>query len=167
MKLNKTNMRSDFLAALICFQALCTVFFVVDIVSDMETVGISSFTDLHLLPEMGATLGLIMGIAFELVVLGRLLRRQAQLEKGVSIAAGALNDVMEDYFSTWGLSASEKDVAAFTIKGYSIAEIAHFRTSAEGTVKTHLNAIYRKSGANGRGQLVSVLIEDLLRSPLT
>jgi DNA-binding NarL/FixJ family response regulator len=33
-------------------------------------------------------------------------------------------------------------------------------------VKTHLNAIYRKAGVQGRGQLVSVLIEDLLNAPL-
>jgi DNA-binding CsgD family transcriptional regulator len=57
-------------------------------------------------------------------------------------------------------------VAAFTIKGFTIAEIAALRGSAEGTVKTHLNAIYRKAGVQGRGQLVSLLIEELLGGPL-
>ena len=82
------------------------------------------------------------------------------------MAAGALAELMEDYFRQWALTPSEADVAAFTIKGYSIAEIATLRGSAEGTVKTHLNAIYRKAGVQGRGQLVSLLIEDLLNGPL-
>ena len=64
------------------------------------------------------------------------------------------------------LTPAERDVAGFTIKGYSIAEIAQLRGSAEGTVKTHLNAIYRKAGVTGRGQLVSLLVEDLFRAPL-
>ena len=84
----------------------------------------------------------------------------------MTIAQGALHDLMERYFADWGLTPAEADVAAFTLKGYSISEIAGFRGSAEGTVKTHLNAIYRKAGVAGRGQLVSLLIEDLMRSPL-
>ena len=81
-------------------------------------------------------------------------------------AAGALADVIEGCYRNWGLTASEQDVAGFTIKGYSIAEIAILRGSAPGTVKTHLNAIYRKAGVAGRGQLVSLLVEDLRRAPL-
>lgn len=52
------------------------------------------------------------------------------------------------------------------IKGYSIAEIAGLRGSAEAAIKAQLNSIYRKSGTQGRAQLVSVLVEDLLRAPL-
>lgn len=154
------------LTVLIIFQAICTLFFVLDISTDMKSLGIASITDAHYLPELGATLGLVLGIAFELRVLVQLMRRQAQLEQGMSVAAGALADVIEGYYQEWGLTASEQDVAGFTIKGYSIAEIATLRGSAPGTVKTHLNAIYRKAGVAGRGQLVSLLVEDLLRAPL-
>jgi DNA-binding CsgD family transcriptional regulator len=94
------------------------------------------------------------------------LRRQETMARGLGVAAGALSDLMEGYFRDWGLTSAEQDVAAFTIKGYSIAEIAELRGSAEATVKTHLNAIYRKAGVPGRGQLVSLLIEDLMRAPL-
>ncbi len=73
---------------------------------------------------------------------------------------------MEGYFEDWRLTPAEADVAAFTIKGFSIAEIATLRGSAEGTVKTHLNAIYRKAGVPGRAQLVNLLIEELLGGPL-
>jgi len=100
------------------------------------------------------------------VFLTRLLRQQVRAEMALSAASGALHDLMQAYFSQWGLTAAEADVAGFTIKGYSIAEIGTMRQSAEGTVKSQLNAIYRKSGLAGRGQLVSLLIEDLLSGPL-
>lgn len=151
------------LPGLIVFQAVCTVFFLIDVIGDLEEMRWSAFTDWHLLPELGATLGLITGIVVLTLYLLRLLRRQAHLERSLGIAQGALSDVMEEYFKTWGLTPSEADVATFTIKGYSIAEIAELRGSAEATVKTHLNAIYRKAGVAGRSQLVSLLIEDLMR----
>lgn len=166
MQIKGLGSKTGGLALLILFQAICTLFFVLDISTDMKALGISSLTNTQFLPELGATLGLVLGIAFEVRVLLQLMRRQAQLEQGMSVAAGALSEVIESYFRDWGLTASEQDVAGFTIKGYSIAEIATLRGSAAGTVKTHLNAIYRKAGVAGRGQLVSLLVEDLLRAPL-
>lgn len=154
------------LTLMILFQCACALFFVADVAEDIAEAGWAAVTDIHLLPELGATLGMILGIAFETRYLLRVLRKQAQLERQMSVAAGALNEVMEGYFRDWKLTPSEQDIAGFTIKGYSIAEIAGFRGSAEATVKTHLNAIYRKAGVTGRGQLTSLLIEDLLRTPL-
>lgn len=151
------------LIALILFQAACSAFFVFDVIEDLGAGDVPLW---HMLPEIGATVGLFVGIAFEVRSLLALLRRQAHMEKSLGVAAGALAELMEDYFRQWALTPSEADVAAFTIKGYSIAEIATLRGSAEGTVKTHLNAIYRKAGVQGRGQLVSLLIEDLLNAPL-
>lgn len=154
------------LVALILFQIVCTLFFVADVATDMQGRGLTVLTDWHLMPEIGATTGLFLGILFEIAVLVRLLRRQARLQQGMSVAAGALAEVMEGWFARWGLTPAEADVAAFTVKGFSIAEVAGFRGSSEATVKTHLNAIYRKSGAAGRAQLISLLVEDLLRAPL-
>lgn len=151
------------LVVLILFQALCSAFFIFDVIEDLRR---GEVPILHMFPEIGATIGLFVGIAFEVRSLMSLLRRQAHMEKSLGVAAGALAELMEDYFRQWALTPSEADVAAFTIKGYSIAEIATLRGSAEGTVKTHLNAIYRKAGVQGRGQLVSLLIEDLLNAPL-
>ncbi|WP_236019463.1 helix-turn-helix transcriptional regulator [Fuscibacter oryzae] len=154
------------LIALILFQTVCTLFFVADVSTDMKDLGLSSFLDPHILPELGATAGLVLGIVFEIAVLMRMLRKQAQLQQAMGVAAGALAEVMEGYFGRWGLTPSEADVAGFTVKGYAIAEIAGFRGSSEATVKTHLNAIYRKAGVAGRAQLVSLLVEDLFRAPL-
>jgi DNA-binding NarL/FixJ family response regulator len=46
----------------------------------------------------------------------------------------------------------------------STAEIATLRNTSEGTVKAQTNAIYRKAGVTGRPQLLSLFIEDLMRS---
>ena len=67
MALQKTNRHFGFLVALIAFQAMCTLFFTIDALSDLGNVGLSSFTDLHRLPEMGATLGLIFAMGFDCV----------------------------------------------------------------------------------------------------
>ena len=166
MRLKGLSTQAGRLVLLIAFQAICTTFFVFDITNDMKALHISSLTDLAFLPELGATLGLVLGMVFELRVLKQMMHRQVQLEQSMSVAAGALASVIEDYYHQWGLTAAERDVAGFTIKGYSIAEIAVLRDSAPGTVKTHLNAIYRKGGVAGRAQLVSLLVEDLLRAPL-
>lgn len=154
------------LFGLILFQIMTTVYFLVDVIRDMAAEGHNAAAYLPFLPELGAVVGLAVGIVVETRFLMGLLRRQAQMVRDLGVAAGALGDLMEDYFRSWSLTPAEQDVAAFTIKGYSIAEIAGFRKSAEGTVKTHLNAIYRKAGVAGRAQLVSLLVEDLLRTPL-
>ncbi|BDW85607.1 LuxR family transcriptional regulator [Roseicyclus marinus] len=153
------------LAALILAQAACAGVFLFDVVLDGGELTRLWPLDWHFGVEAAAVLGLIAGIAFEIRVLLRLLARKAHLERQVSMAASALHDVIEAHFRKWGLTASEHDVAWFTVKGLPIAEIARLRGSAEGTVKSHLNAIYRKAGVTNRGELLSLLIEDLMDSP--
>lgn len=153
-------------AALLIFQVLCVAVFLWDVAADFWEAGWLLFADMRLLPELAGVLGLIMSIAFVGIVLRRILTRQHQLETGLRVASGALGDLIEGYFEAWALTPTEQDVATYTIKGYSIAEVASLRGSAEGTVKTHLNAIYRKAGVSGRAQLVSLLVEDLMRETL-
>ncbi len=132
----------------------------------MLTEGWAAPEDADLIPEALITLTLVVAIFFQLRYLRMLLRRETALTRQVSIAAGELQQVMTRYFETWGLTPAESDVALFTLKGLTIPEIAGHRGSAEGTVKSQLNAIYRKAGVAGRGALLSLLIEDLMRAPL-
>ena len=159
------GIRPVVLVILIAVQSLCAAFFVWDDFSDYLTMGANAF-DLHQAVEYLVTLSLILAIVIEARLLVYLLRREAHMERGLSIAAGALNDLMLGHFAAWGLTPSEQDVATFLIKGCDIAEIARLRGSAEGTVKAHLNAIYRKADVSGRAALVSILIEDLMSQPL-
>ena len=59
-----------------------------------------------------------------------------------------------------------KPTAALMVKGLSIAEIAKVRGSAEGTVKAHLNAIYRKAEARNRAEVLSNIMDSLIGKPL-
>ncbi|MFO1176430.1 MAG: helix-turn-helix transcriptional regulator [Paracoccaceae bacterium] len=154
------------LVFLMAMQALCAILFLSDISGDLAGLGPKSLPDWHLGVEVFANVALVMAIVTEALYLRRLLRQHARNEKALSVARGALDDLMRSHFDSWGLTPAEADVATFTIKGFSIAEIAGLRQAAEGTVKSQLNAIYRKSGLAGRGQLVSVLIEDLLHGPI-
>lgn len=154
------------LAILITVQSICAVFFIIDVVNDTLVLGPAALRNVHLVIEVVAVAGLLVGIVLEIRMLLTLLRRQARAERGLGIAAGALNELIETYFREWGLTAAEQDVAGFALKGLPIAEIARLRGTAEGTVKTQLNAIYRKAGVSGRSQLVSLLIEDLMTAPL-
>ena len=95
-----------------------------------------------------------------------LLRRKASLERSVGLASSALQGVIENHFDEWKLTASERDVAGLMVKGLSIAEIAGVRGSAEGTVKAHLNGIYRKANARNRAEVLSLIMDTLIDKPL-
>lgn len=147
------------LIALLIAQIGCAVFFVADVVADFTTPPLHEF---HLSIEVVAGLTLIATAAAQAHWLMTLLRRQVHLQRSASLAASAMSDVIEAHFTAWSLTPSEHDIAYFLVKGLSIAEIARIRGSAEGTVKSHLNAIYRKSGSQNRGELLAQIIDSLM-----
>ncbi|MDT8327491.1 MAG: helix-turn-helix transcriptional regulator [Roseovarius sp.] len=150
------------LLVLILVQVFCAAFFLWDVLHEAGPLGAQALRDFHVLAEAVAALCLLAAVLLETRYLMALLRRKAHLEWQVSLAARAFHDIIQDHFDRWGLTLAEQDVANFTIKGLSIAEIAALRGTAEGTVKSHLNGIYRKAGVAGRGALLSLLIDDLL-----
>lgn len=151
--------------ALIAVQSLCAAFFTADVLADGIEHGWPLFSDWEFVIELAAVLSLVAALIFEIHHLSQLLRRKAHLEQQLSLAAGAFQAIAEARFQTWALTPSEQDVAMFTLKGMTISEIAALRGSAEGTVKSHLNGIYRKAGASGRGAFLSLFIEDLMSAP--
>ncbi|MCV0428991.1 MAG: LuxR family transcriptional regulator [Roseibium sp.] len=96
----------------------------------------------------------------------RVMTRQKRLEQQVKVASGAFANLLEEHFESWRLTPSEGDVALLALKGFSIAEMASVRKTAEGTVKAQCNAIYRKAGVSGRTQLLSLFIDELLYGAL-
>ncbi|EYD77248.1 Transcriptional regulator, LuxR family [Rubellimicrobium mesophilum DSM 19309] len=146
-------------------QVVCAAFFLWDATEDYIDLGQRSL-NFHLSIESLAVLTLCIAIALEIGQFVGLVRREAHMVRSLTAAGRALHELIEEYFAEWRLTPSERDVATFLIKGADIAEIARLRGSAEGTVKAHLNAIYRKAGVSGRPALVSLLIEDLMTEPL-
>ena len=112
--------------------------------------------------EIGAAIALLIGLFMSALLLSQTQRRLGRAEERLKRASAAFLQVMEGNFDAWGLTPAERDVAFFVLKGCSITEIAGFRNTSEGTVKAQTNAIYRKAGVTGRGQLMSLFIDDLI-----
>lgn len=145
------------LVLLMAVQGFCAAFFLNDVMGDIRRDGLTW----PLMLEVVANLTLIGAVAIEGLVLRALMRRQQRAEQALSAAQGALAEIVAARLDDWALTPSERDVALFTIKGCTIAEVAGLRGSSEATVKSHLNAVYRKAGVSGRAQLVALFVEDL------
>jgi len=148
-------------------QTLCAVFFVGDILASVLGIPTRPLSwELRELMEIGAALGLTLGLVLGALLLWRTIRERNAAQEKLRRASGAFMDLLEERFADWGLTPAERDVALFAIKGMSTAEIAQLRSTSEGTVKAQTNAIYRKAGVTGRPQLLSLFIDDLMRDDL-
>lgn len=147
-------------------QVLCTGFFAWSILTSFLGLPPVSWQAYEMI-ELGAVLGLILGVVTGGLLLRHTDRRRRHLEGQLRAASGAFHELMQERFEQWGLTPAERDVALFSIKGLSTAEIALIRDTSDGTVKAQTNAIYRKAGVSGRPQLLSLFIEDLMEGPVT
>jgi DNA-binding CsgD family transcriptional regulator len=157
----ESNRLTYLMIALIAVQVFCAAFFVSDVIADLPEAGTND-PAWHLAVEALAAFTLCVAILMEARYIGWLLRRKAHLERSVSVASAAMHDVIEAHFDGWKLTPAERDVAMLMVKGLSNTEIAGIRGCAEGTVKSHLNAVYRKSGTTGRGELLSHIIDGMM-----
>ncbi|MDZ4119310.1 helix-turn-helix transcriptional regulator [Phaeovulum sp.] len=156
-------MRRAGLVAIFLVQLLCALFFISDIVLSMLGLVVLPMSwGLHEFLEISAVFSLLIGLWMAMLALLRLQRDHRAAHERLRRASGAFMTLLAERFAEWGLTPAERDVALFAIKGLSTAEIATMRTTSEGTVKAQTNAIYRKAGVNGRGQLLSLFIEDLM-----
>jgi DNA-binding CsgD family transcriptional regulator len=145
-------------------QAFCAWFFVSDILASILGIRTTPLSwEMREYMEIGASIGLVLGLVVGGLLVIRALKDRNSAEERLRRASGAFADLLQEKFAEWGLTASEKDVALFAIKGMSTADIAGLRSTSEGTVKAQTNAIYRKAGVSGRSQLLSLFIDDLMR----
>jgi DNA-binding CsgD family transcriptional regulator len=77
-------------------------------------------------------------------------------------ATGNYQSHLEKLFKGWDLSGAERAVAVYAMKGFSNAEIADLRQTSVATIKSQMNAIFRKAGLGNRQQLIAYLVEELL-----
>ncbi|CAN0602842.1 unnamed protein product, partial [Ectocarpus sp. 12 AP-2014] len=147
-------------------QAVCALFFALDVVGDMTgRTWIMHIGESDTL-EYLITVVLAVSLLFTGKQLLALLTRQKRLEQQMQIASGAFAELLEAHFDDWALTPSERDVALMAIKGLSIADMARLRETRDGTIKAQCNAVYRKAGVTGRPQLLSVFIEELMADGL-
>ena len=157
--------RPAILRAVLAVQIICAVFFAGEIFASVLGLRPIAWRYVEVI-ELGAILGLLLGIYLGAVALIRTQARNREVEGKLRAASGAFMDLVADHFEDWELTPAERDVALFAIKGMTIAEIAALRDTSEGTVKAQTNAIYRKAGVSNRSQLVSLFIDELIDNPL-
>lgn len=152
---------------MVAIQAIGALFFISDIA--MSVLGIERQPidwQVREVMEIGAAVALLIGLVMSGLLLMQSQRRLGRAEAQLKRASSAFMDLLEQSFAQWGLTPAERDVAFFVLKGFSTLEIAGFRNTSEGTVKAQTNAIYRKAGVTGRGQLMSLFIDDLIADAL-
>lgn len=152
--------RATTLAGIIILQALCALFFIGDVITDLREG--AHLDDLHLGLESIAAIALIAGVAFLLLELRRLLARMEDMDAGLMVARGQMALVMDRFFEEWRLTEAERDVALMILKGLDNEAIARVRNTALGTVRAQATGIYAKSGVHGRAQFVSLFMEELM-----
>jgi DNA-binding CsgD family transcriptional regulator len=151
------------LVLIVGVQIVCALFFVWEVGASVLGVRREPMSwQARELTELGAAVGLLLGVGFGGALLARVIRRNRVVEGRLRQVSSAFAELLEQRFAQWGLTPSERDVAWFTIKGLTIADIARLRQTSEGTVKAQSNAIYRKAGVGSRAQLLSLFIEDLI-----
>jgi len=158
---SKTDERRAFLlAAVIVLQAVTAVFFLADVVADLIHDG--KLDDIHMWLELVATGALGGGVIFLMVELRRVMTRLATLDRSMRAAQGEMAEVIDVFFTEWGLTPAERDVALMMLKGIDNDTIASLRGTAPGTVRAQCTSVYSKAGVDGRAQLFSVFMEELL-----
>lgn len=73
-----------------------------------------------------------------------------------------LGRAIDEQFSEWHLSTSEKEVGLLLLKGLALKEIAEARGTSERTVRQQAQEVYRKSGQAGRAEFSAFFLEELL-----
>jgi DNA-binding CsgD family transcriptional regulator len=80
-------------------------------------------------------------------------------------AEAALNGfarAVDERFSAWALTPTEREIGLRLLKGHSHKQIAFETGRSERTVRQHAVVIYQKSGLGGRAELSAFFLDDLL-----
>ena len=118
---------------LLVVQAICVLIFVLDIL--LSVIGIYPAPlawSTRELMEIGALIGLLLGLVFGAMLVWRNFADLKAAHARLDRASGAFFDLLNARFDEWGLTAAERDVALFAIKGYTVQDIARLRDTSEG-----------------------------------
>jgi DNA-binding NarL/FixJ family response regulator len=160
--------RSIFLFyCILAVQMLCAFPFLYDLwgeVLGLRTTAIPWY--LQEVIQMMASAGMFVGVigaGIYMLYLHHSQKRIARLGEQMDVVSGNFQDHIQQHFDSWNLSRSEAEIAVYAMKGFSNAEIAELRGTTTATVKSQMNAIYRKCNFSNRQQLISFLVEELLQ----
>ncbi len=143
-----------------------------DIITDSKEATIGW----HIVIEFGLTLIAIAGLSILMKGLfklkknlndekefsSKLLKESSAWKQRSKNFICGLSESISVQLDQWNLTKSEQEVAFLLIKGFSLKEIAKYRSTAEKTTRAQATSIYAKSGLSGRSQLSAFFLEDLL-----
>ena len=158
--------RRTLLWTLFTLQALCCAYFLVDVLFDLVFTNLTFALAESDVVEGLVTIALFLGLVFTGSELRQMMRREDKITDQLKIASGAFAELLEVRFDEWNLTEAERAVAVLALKGYSVAEMADLRATAQGTIKAQCAALYRKADVSGRLQLLSLFLDDLMADTL-
>mmetsp|Transcript_25069 Transcript_25069/g.46347 ORF Transcript_25069/g.46347 Transcript_25069/m.46347 type:complete len:166 (+) Transcript_25069:214-711(+) len=158
--------RRTILWTLFAIQGLCCAYFLSDTFFDLVMPTYQSALAESDIVEGIVTVALFFGLAFTWSELRQMMRREDRITDQLKVASGAFAELLEVRFDEWSLTEAERAVAILALKGFSVAEMATLRETAQGTIKAQCAALYRKADVSGRLQLLSLFLDDLMSETL-
>lgn len=160
-------MKMTKLFGLIGVLAFSAGFFILDVIADLaahiqDNASYSADELMHLIIEVIAVLGLILGVFLALVHIRLISKTAEQQKRTLTMFRGEFDEIALAQFQKWALSEAERDVALMTLRGLALAEIASARNTSVGTIKAQTNAIFRKSGLGSRTEFLSYFLDEFL-----
>lgn len=73
-----------------------------------------------------------------------------------------MRQAIEEQFTAWGLTDSEREIALLLLQGLGHKQIAAQTHRSERTVRQHAVSAYRKSGLGGRAELAAFFLQGLI-----
>ena len=73
-----------------------------------------------------------------------------------------LREAIDQQFTKWDFSPTEKQIAAYLLKGMSLKEIAEVKGSTFNSIRQQAHVLYSKAGLGGRAELSAFFLGDLL-----
>ena len=163
MPKHKPRVDQILLGSIVAIQLVFSGFFIFDLGS--EVLGWRKVTlswEFHEAVQLITIAALLLGSLLGVIAYRNLARQRKEMRRQMLVARNAFHELIQQNFKEWGLTPSERDVGLFILKGLSNTEIAEVRGKSIGTIKAQVNAVFRKAGASGRTQLISLFMEDLI-----
>lgn len=85
-----------------------------------------------------------------------------EYESRTSVLMHEFSQIIQQQFTEWKFTPSEKEVALLLLKGLSLDEIAEVRETKSKTVRQQASSCYKKANVSGRHELAAFFFEDLL-----
>jgi len=160
----KAQLRHKIMAPIMALSAL---FFFQDVANDIREhiatdTAYSFGSALHLFFEILATIGLTLALIEILTYIKALQKSDEKHELQLKHLTEDFDALVHKQFNTWDLTAAEKDIALFMLRGLNNVEIAGLRKVAVGTIRVQSHRILQKAGVSSRTELMSIFMEEFM-----